>query len=59
MSINIADAILTPSTVNTGAQFVIKIEVYDEDFEFDESATKYDVHQGFADDAQTIGGKFV
>ena len=59
MSIKFADALITPSKVNTGAQCVIKIEVYDEDFEFDETATHTDDHQGFADDAQTIGGKLV
>ena len=57
MSLKLTSASVTPSTVYTGAQFIISIEVYDDAFEFDASYTVYDEHQGFADIAQTIGGK--
>ena len=57
MSLNLKAASVTPSTVYTGAQFIISIEVYDDAFEFDDYHTVYDTHQGFADIEQTIGGK--
>lgn len=57
MSLKLTSASLTPSIVYTGAQFIISIEVYDDAFEFAEYHTIYDEHQGFADVAQTIGGK--
>jgi hypothetical protein len=59
MSLNLANASLSPSTVYTNAQFIISIEVYDDEFEFDSSYPVYDEHQGFANEDQTIGGKLV
>ena len=57
MSLNLKQASLTPSTVYTGAQFIISIEVYDDAFEFSGATLVKDNHQGFADIEQTIGGK--
>ena len=57
MSLKLKSAFLTPSTVYTGAQFIISIEVYDDAFEFSDTTLVYDVHQGFADIEQTMGGK--
>lgn len=57
MSLKIPSASLTPSTVYAGAQFILSIEVYDDAFEFDTTTLVYDEHQGFANIAQTIGGK--
>lgn len=57
MSLNITAALLTPSKVYAGAQFIISVEVYDDAFEFDLTSLIYDKHQGFADIDQTIGGK--
>lgn len=57
MSLKITQAFLTPNTVNTGAQFLISIEVYDDAFEFTTNALIYDEHQSFANIEQTIGGK--
>lgn len=57
MSIKLTTAKLTPTTVYTGAQFIISVTVYDDAFEFAATATDYNEHQGFADLAQTIGGK--
>lgn len=57
MSLNLKAAALTPSTVYTGGQFIISIEVYDDAFEFDQYHTEYNEHQGFADINHTMGGK--
>ena len=57
MSLKIKNPSLTPSNVYTGSQFIISIEIYDDAFEFYETTLIYDVHQGFADIEQTIGGK--
>ena len=57
MSLKLTAASLTPNTVYTGANFIISITVYDDAFEFAVYHTVYDEHQGFADIAQTIGGK--
>ena len=57
MSLKLTSASVTPSTVYTGAQFIISVTVYDDAFEFDSTYTVYDEHQGFADINQTIGGK--
>lgn len=57
MSLKLTTADVTPSTVYTGAQFIISVTVYDDAFEFDLYDTVYDEHQGFADIDQTIGGK--
>lgn len=58
MSLNLTSVTLTPQTVYTGATFIVSVEVYDDAFEFDATATKYDVHQGFANLDQSVGGKF-
>lgn len=57
MSLNLQSVSLTPSTVLTGANFIISVEVFDDVFEFDMTGQK-DVHQGFGDINQTVGGKF-
>lgn len=57
MSLNLTSVKLTPQTVYTGKTFIISVTVYDDAFEFDATATKYDEHQGFANLNQTIGGK--
>lgn len=57
MSLNLTSVTLTPQTVYTGKTFIISVTVYDDAFEFDATATKYDEHQGFANLNQTIGGK--
>ena len=57
MSLKVTQAALTPNVVYTGAQFIISIEVYDDAFEFSGATLVYDEHQGFANTAQTIGGK--
>lgn len=57
MSLKIPSVSLTPSTVYTGAQFIVSIEVYDDAFEFGTVPVIYDNHQGFANIEQTIGGK--
>lgn len=59
MSVKFLDALLSPNVVNVGTKFVISVKVIDDDFEFAASATAYDEYQGFADEAQTIGGKLV
>lgn len=59
MSIKLDDVVITPSVVNAGNTFVISVSVWNEEFEFGESPSEKDIHQGFADDAQTIGGKFI
>lgn len=58
MSVNITDVFITPNPVSTGQSFVITVTVFDDEFEFDSLATVHDIHQGFADEAQTVGGKF-
>lgn len=57
MSLNLQSVSLTPSTVLTGANFIISVEVFDDVFEFDMTGKK-DIHQGFGDINQTVGGKF-
>lgn len=57
MSLNLQSVSLTPSTVLTGANFIISVEVFDDVFEFDMTGQK-DIHQGFGDINQTVGGKF-
>lgn len=57
MSLKLTSASVTPSTVYTGAQFIISVTVYDDAFEFALYDTEYNEHQGFADTEQTIGGK--
>lgn len=57
MSLKLTTAAVSPSTVYTGAQFIISVTVYDDAFEFAEYDAVYDEHQGFADIEQTIGGK--
>lgn len=59
MSLNFADARITPNTVSTGSRFVLSVRVWDDDFEFGGLPMEYDTNQGFADEAQTIGGKLV
>lgn len=59
MSLNFADAYITPNPIAAGSRFILSVKVWDDDFEFDETAMVYDVNQGFADEAQTIGGKLV
>lgn len=58
MSVNITDVLITPNPATVGQNFIISVTVFDDEFEFAETATVYDAHQGFADEAQTIGGKF-
>lgn len=57
MSLNLQSVSLTPSTVFTGTNFIISVEVFDDVFEFDMTGQK-DIHQGFGDINQTVGGKF-
>lgn len=59
MSLNFANVSMAPNPLTTGSKIVISVEVWDDEFEFDELATAYDRHQGFADEAQTIGGMLV
>lgn len=58
MSVNITDVFIAPNPVTAGQSFVITVTVFDDEFEFDSLATVHDIHQGFADEAQTVGGKF-
>lgn len=59
MSLNFAEARIAPNPIAAGSRFILSVKVWDDDFEFDELATVYDANQGFADEAQTIGGKLV
>ena len=57
--INFESAALTPNVVNVKGSYIIRVVVYDDDFEFAESSTIYDEKQGFGNIEQTIGGKLV
>lgn len=59
MSLNFANVQLIPNPVSTGAKFIISVEVWNDEFEFGDTDMKYNILQGFADEAQTIGGKLV
>ena len=58
MSLNFASVAISPSPVQAGTKFRLSVDVYDGDFEFNETL-QYDAHQGFGNEAQTIGGKLV
>lgn len=57
--INIESVSLTPNVVLTKGSYIIRAVVYDNDFEFAETADVYDEKQGFGNIEQTIGGKLV
>lgn len=58
MSLNFASVAISPSPVQAGAKFRLSVDVYDGDFEFNETL-QYDAHQGFGDEARTIGGVLI
>lgn len=59
MSLNFANVQLTPNPVSTGAKFILSVEVWNDEFEFGGTEITRNIYQGFADEAQTIGGKLV
>lgn len=58
MSLNIGSASLSPNPVNAGAQFIVSVLICDDEFEFGASYVE-DIYQGFGNEEQTIGGKFI